>query len=225
MIRYCKWIVGLCVGAVCWAGQAEEKRIKAAEETLVEIMKTGDKAIPQELFNKADCAIIIPGMKKGGFILAGKYGRGFASCRGSIGGWRAPLGVRIEGGSFGLQIGGSETDVVMLVMNQSGMERLTSSKFTLGGEVSAAAGPVGRSSTAQTDVTMKAEILSWSRSRGVFGGVALDGATLRPDADTNEAIYGKGVDPKDIVQGKVATTPMGKRLTATLAKYSPSQAK
>jgi lipid-binding SYLF domain-containing protein len=207
------------------AGEAEEKRIKAAAETLSEIMQTGDKAVPQELFNKASCAVIVPGMKKGGFIFAGKYGRGFASCRGSVGGWRAPLAVRIEGGSFGLQVGGSETDVVMLVMNQKGMERLTSSKFTLGGDVSVAAGPVGRSSTAQTDVTMKAEILSWSRSRGVFGGLALDGATLRPDEEANNSLYGAGVDPKAVVEGKVKNTPAGQQLTSTLMKYSPTKAK
>ncbi len=117
--------------------------------------------------------------------------------------------MRIEGGSFGLQVGGSETDVVMLIMNQKGMERLTASKFTLGGDASVAAGPVGRSSTAQTDVTMKAEILSWSRSRGVFGGLALDGATLRPDEETNKAMYGAGVDPKSVVEGKVKNTPAG----------------
>jgi lipid-binding SYLF domain-containing protein len=208
-----------------WAGDEEEKRLAAATETLKEIMAASDKAVPQELFNKASCAVVVPGMKKGGFIVAGKYGRGFASCRGSLGGWRAPLGLRIEGGSFGLQVGGSETDVVMLVMNQKGMERLTSSKFTLGGDVSVAAGPVGRSTTAQTDITMKAEILSWSRSRGVFGGVALDGATLRPDEETNTALYGKGVEPKAVVEGKVKNTPAGTGFTSTLSKYSPAKAK
>lgn len=213
--------IAILAGGLIQAGEDEEKRLKAASETLTEIMAVSDKAVPQELFNKASCAIVIPGMKKGGFILAGKFGRGFASCRGTRGGWRAPMGVRIEGGSFGLQVGGSETDVVMLVMNQKGMERLTASKFTLGGEASVAAGPVGRASTAQTDVTMKAEILSWSRSRGIFGGLALDGSTLRPDETTNENLYGKGVDPKGIVQGKVKNTPQGKNFTSVLYKYSP----
>lgn len=216
---------GLVCAGLAMAGDEEEKRLKASAETLTEIMAASDKGIPQELFHKASCAIVVPGMKKGGFIIAGKYGRGFASCRGSLGGWRAPLAMRVEGGSFGFQVGGSETDVVMLVMNQKGMERLTSSKFTLGGEASAAAGPVGRSSTAQTDVTMKAEILSWSRSRGVFGGLALDGATLRADEEANTALYGKGVDPKAVVEGKVKNTPAGKTFTSTLAKYSPTKAK
>lgn len=211
--------------APSWAGEEEQKRLEASAETLNEIMAASDKGIPQDLFDKASCAVVVPAMKKGGFIFAGKYGRGFASCRGALGGWRAPMAVRVEGGSFGFQIGGSETDVVMLVMNQKGMERLTSSKFTLGGEASVAAGPVGRATTAQTDVTMKAEILSWSRSRGVFGGLALDGATLRPDEDANTALYGKGVEPKAIVEGKVKNTTEGNIYTSALTKYSPKKAK
>src|SRR6185369_12951466 len=133
-------------------------------------------------------------MKKGAFIIGGKYGRGYASCRreGNVG-WSAPAGVRIEGGSFGLQIGGAETDVVMLIMNQRGMEKLLTSKFTLGADASVAAGPVGRDTSAQTDALMHAEILTWSRQRGVFAGISLNGATMREDDKTNEELYGKKI--------------------------------
>lgn len=203
------------------AGDAENRRLKAAATTLKEIMDVSDKAIPQELFAKAACAVIIPGAKKGGFILAGQFGRGFASCRQPDGkGWTAPAAMRMEGGSIGLQVGGQESDIILLVMNQSGMERLTSSKFTLGGDASIAAGPVGRQSTASTDVTMRAEILSWSRSRGVFGGISLQGSTLRPDRDVDVAIYGKEVDSKAVLQGKVPVPPAAKQLISLLNKYS-----
>jgi Uncharacterized conserved protein len=195
--------------------------MEAAATTLKEIMDVSDKAIPQDLFSKAACTVIIPGAKKGGFILAGQYGRGFASCRQPDGkGWTAPAAMRMEGGSVGLQVGGQESDIILLVMNQKGMERLTSSKFTLGGDASIAAGPVGRQTTAATDVTMRAEILSWSRSRGVFGGISLQGSTLRPDRDVDAAVYGKQVDSKAILQGKVPVPPAAKQLISLLNKYS-----
>jgi lipid-binding SYLF domain-containing protein len=197
------------------------KRLDAATETLSEIMGAPDKGIPQDLLDKAECAVVVPGVLKGGFIIAGKYGRGFAVCRNADGkGWGAPSGVRIEGGSFGFQIGGSQTDVVMLMMNRKGMERLTSSKFTVGGDASVAAGPVGRESTAQTDATMRAEILSWSRSRGVFAGIALNGATLRPDQAANDELYGGGKQPKDILLGAVPPPAASQKLVSLLNKYS-----
>ena len=211
--------------APLWAGEAETKRLTASTETLSEIMGAADKGIPKDLMDKASCAIAVPGVKKGGFLVAGKYGRGFASCRGSIGRWRAPAPVRVEGGSFGFQIGGSETDVVMLVMSQKGMDKLTSSKFTLGGDASIAGGPVGRESNAQTDASMYADILSWSRSRGVFAGVALDGATLRPDTDATKALYGSELNNKDIIDGKVKAPDAAKEFIATLGKMSPKQVK
>jgi lipid-binding SYLF domain-containing protein len=171
---------------------ATEKRIDDAVAVLTEIMDIKDKAIPQDLVDQSMCAVVVPGVKKGGFILAAKYGRGFALCRAEGGrGWDKPWGVRVEGGSVGFQIGGSETDVVMLVMNEKGMERLKRNKFTVGGDASVAAGPVGRETTAQTDATMRAEILSWSRSRGVFAGIALNGATLRPDNEANSGLTAK----------------------------------
>lgn len=150
-----------------------DARLKAAAEDLNELMQAGDQGIPQDLLEKAECVIVIPNLKKAGFIVGGKYGRGFFSCRKRSGvGWSAPAGVKAEGGSFGLLIGGAETDVVMLVMNRHGADSLLSSKFTLGGEVSAAAGPIGRDSTAQTDAKMRAEILTYSRQRGIFGGIS-----------------------------------------------------
>jgi lipid-binding SYLF domain-containing protein len=210
----------IAAGAL-FAGEAEDKRMEAAATTLKEIMDISDKAIPQDLFAKAACAVIIPGAKKGGFILAGQYGRGFASCRQPSGkGWTAPAAMRMEGGSVGFQAGGQESDIILLVMNQKGMERLTSSKFTLGADASIAAGPVGRSTSAATDITMRAEILSWSRSRGVFGGISLKGSTLRPDRDVDEKIYGKTVEPKEVLQGKVATPKAAQELISLLNKYS-----
>lgn len=184
-------------------------------------MDTPDKSIPQDLLNKADCVIIVPGLKKGAFIVGAKYGRGFFSCRKQGGvGWSAPAAVRVEGGSFGFQIGGSETDVIMLVMNERGIKRLLSSKFTLGADASVAAGPVGRTATAETDATLRAEILTWSRSRGVFAGIALNGATLRQDKDTNKDLYGRAIENRDIILTDRAAPAPAERLLSLLNKYS-----
>lgn len=220
------WLISLLLIMPVLAGEAENKRLQESADVLKEIMAAEDKAIPQDLFAKAQCAVIVPGVKKAGFIVGAKYGRGFASCRQPGGkGWTAPVGMRVEGGSFGFQIGGAESDVIMLVMSQKGMERLLSSKFTLGGEATAAAGPVGRDTTAQTDATMRAEILSWSRSRGLFGGIALQGATLRDDADVDTALYGAGVDRKAVLQGKKQAPEAAKPLIALLNKYSAFKGK
>jgi lipid-binding SYLF domain-containing protein len=205
-----------------FAGKDEDERLSSATSTLTEMEGSGDKGIPQDLMSKSVCAIIVPGVKKAGFIVGAKYGRGFASCRDPKGGWTAPAGMRIEGGSFGLQIGGAETDVILLVMNKTGMEKLLKSKFTLGGEASAAAGPVGRESSAMTDAMMHAEILTWSRSRGVFGGVSLQGSTLREDEEPNEHLYGKGTKNETILTGKVAVPPAGQSFVGALTKFSPA---
>ena len=209
-------------------GLAKEKdktaeRLDDAVTVISEIMDTPDKGIPQDLLDKAQCIVIVPGLKKGAFIVGGKYGKGFVSCRKKGGqGWGAPATVRVEGGSVGLQIGGSESDVVMLIMNERGMEKLMSSKFTLGGEGEVAAGPVGRNATAQTDAFMRAEILSYSRSRGLFAGVSLEGSTLRPDNGANEKLYGRKLTAKEILrEGKVATPAAARQLDAELAKASP----
>jgi len=195
------------------------KRLEEAASVFSEITAAPDKGIPQDTLEKAHCAVIVPGMKKGAFIVGAQYGKGFVTCR-SGGGWSAPAAIKMEGGSFGLQIGGSETDVVMLVMNERGAQKLMESQFTLGGEGEVAAGPVGRTATAETDAKLHAEILSWSRSRGVFAGISLKGATLRTDQEDNEALYGKKMDTKEVINGKVATTPTGRRLTDMLGKYA-----
>jgi lipid-binding SYLF domain-containing protein len=165
--------------------------------------------------------VLVPGLKKGAFIFGAKFGRGFVSCRKKGGvGWSAPGAVRVEGGSVGFQIGGSETDVVMLVMNDKGAERLLSSKFTVGGDASAAAGPVGRTASADTDATMRAEILTWSRSRGAFAGISLQGATLRPDRESILGLYGKELTNKQITMEATQTPAAANRLISLLNKYS-----
>jgi lipid-binding SYLF domain-containing protein len=203
-----------------------QKRLNESASVFEEIMAMNDKSIPQDLLDKAHCVVIVPGLKKGGFIVAAKYGKGYLVCRRKNGpGWGAPGTVRVEGGSVGFQIGGAETDVVMLVMNQRGAEKLLSSKFTLGAEGTVAAGPVGRDAQAQTDAALHAEILSYSRSRGVFAGIALQGATLREDLDGNEEIYGKKLGNKEIVDSGMASPAKAKKLIALLNKYSPKELK
>jgi lipid-binding SYLF domain-containing protein len=196
-----------------------DQRIERAASAFQELMHTPDKGIPRDLLERANCIVVIPGLKKGAFGFGGKYGRGFAMCRGR-GGWGAPAAVRIEGASFGLQLGGSSTDVFMLVMNEKGMSRLLAGKFTLGGEVAAAAGPVGRETSANTDVLLSAEILTWSRSRGIFAGLSLEGATLRPDGRENENLYGRRVSNKDIITGKVRSPQSAHALTSVLTRYA-----
>jgi lipid-binding SYLF domain-containing protein len=196
-----------------------DQRIERAASAFQELMHTPDKGIPHDLLERANCIVVIPGLKKGAFGFGGKYGRGFAMCRGR-GGWGAPAAVRIEGVSFGLQLGGSSTDVFMLVMNEKGMSRLLADKFTLGGEVAAAAGPVGRETSANTDVLLSAEILTWSRSRGIFAGLSLEGATLRPDGRENENLYGRRVSNKDIITGKVRSPQSAHALTSVLTRYA-----
>jgi lipid-binding SYLF domain-containing protein len=208
-------------GGFLYAGDSATTRLKTSTEVLTEIMATPDKSIPQELLENSQCIVIVPGMKKGAFMVGGQYGRGFMLCRQPSGaGWSAPAGVKVEGGSFGFQIGGSETDVIMLVMNEKGAEKLLSSQFTLGADASVAAGPVGRSSSAATDLKMTAEILTYSRSRGVFAGIALDGATLRPDAEANAQLYGKELTNKEIVMGNTKAPAAASQLRAELNRYS-----
>jgi lipid-binding SYLF domain-containing protein len=166
------------------------------------MMRASDHGIPHDLLDKAKCVVVVPGMKKAGFIFGGKYGRGFAVCReAGRSGWSAPAGMIVEGGSFGFQIGASETDVVLLVMNDGGMKHLLSDKFTLGGDASIAAGPIGRSASAQTDVELSAEMLSYSRSRGLFAGISLEGATLRPDDQADTELYSHDATNREILTG------------------------
>src|SRR6185369_11788658 len=176
-----------------------------------------DKGIPRDLVEKAECAVIVPGLKKGAFVVGGQFGKGFITCRDDKArGWSAPAAIRVEGGSVGFQIGGSETDVIMLVMNRRGAERLMADKFTLGAEGEVAAGPVGRYASAQTDAKLSAEMLSWSRSRGVFAGIALKGSTMRPDREDNEALYGMPLGTRDVVNGNVRPTAEGRGLISAL---------
>jgi lipid-binding SYLF domain-containing protein len=213
-------IAFLSVGAL-FGSESAATRLKSSDEVLTEIMTAPDKGIPQELLEKAQCIVIVPGLKKGAFIFGGKYGRGFILCRASSGtGWSAPGGVTVTGGSFGFQIGGEETDAIMLVMNRRGAEKLLSSKFTLGADASVAAGPVGRTSQADTDAKMQAEILTYSRSRGVFAGIALDGATLRPDKDSNAELYSHNQTNTEIVMGNTTAPESASSLRADLTKFS-----
>jgi len=198
--------------------RADTGRLSDATAVLSEMAGTFDANIPKDLLSKAECVVIIPGVKKGAVGFGGQYGRGYMACR-TTGGWSAPTGMRLEGGSIGLQIGGSSTDVIMLVMSGRGVDKLLGSKFTIGAEAAVAAGPVGRQATAETDATMHAEMLAWSRSRGVFAGVSLQGSTLRTDADENRQLYGQDFAAKDIVRGTVATPAAAKGLMAALAKY------
>ena len=196
-------------------------RLQAAADVFKEVMGIPDKAIPQDLLNKAQCVIVVPGLKKGAFFVGAKYGKGFASCRAKSGlGWGAPASIRVEGGSFGLQIGGAEADVIMLVMNESGMNRLLSTKFTLGGDVTAAAGPVGRSTQAETDAAMTAEILTWSRARGLFAGISLSGATLREDSDWNNELYGRKITNREIITSTIAPPAPAQPMLDELNRYS-----
>jgi lipid-binding SYLF domain-containing protein len=197
------------------------KRLQSAAQAFKEVMGIPDKSIPQDLLSKAECIVIVPDLKKGAFIVGGKYGKGFLSCRKKNGvGWSAPGAIRIEGGSVGFQIGGSEMDVFMLVMNAKGVDRLLSTKFTLGGDATVAAGPVGRVAQAETDARMTAEILTWSRARGLFAGIALNGATLREDEDWNVELYGKALKNREIVEGSVAPPKSAAPLLMELDRYS-----
>jgi lipid-binding SYLF domain-containing protein len=198
----------------------DTERLEAATETLQEILTIPDKGIPEDLLRKARCVAVVPGLKKGAFIVGAEFGKGFVSCRGAKSQqWSAPAAIRIEGGSVGFQIGGSETDVVLLVMNEKGADRLLSSKFKLGADASVAAGPLGRTANAATDPTMRAEILSWSKARGVFAGVSLSGSTLREDRDVNKSLYGQDLGTRDVTSGKVTAPAEAKDLLNILAKY------
>jgi lipid-binding SYLF domain-containing protein len=215
------------LGTAAFAADREAKvedRLDASAETLTDMMRAADKGIPQDLLDKAKCVVVVPGMKKAGFILGAKYGRGFASCRHNGGTtWSAPAAMRVEGGSVGFQIGASETDVILLVMNDGGMKHLLADKFTIGGDATAAAGPIGRTATAQTDAMLNAEMLAYSRSRGLFAGISLEGATLRPDEDTNKELYGRQATNREILTGDVKTPAVAQKFEERLTRESPDR--
>ncbi len=184
-----------------------------------------DKGIPRDLLNKAECVLVFPSVKKAAFVVGASYGRGVMTCRSGTdfrGPWGAPAFFAIEGGSFGLQVGGQATDFVLLVMNEKGARSVMTSKVKLGGDASVAAGPVGRTTSAATDIVMNAEILSWSRNKGIFAGISLEGSTLRSDDDADMNLYGKDLNAKQIIlQGDVKTPPAGKQLITLLNRMSP----
>jgi SH3 domain-containing YSC84-like protein 1 len=203
----------------------EIERIKSAGTVLQQILDTPDKTIPQSVLDKADCVVVLPSVVKAAFIVGASYGRGVLTCRSGKnfhGPWSAPAFMALEGGSVGFQLGGQATDFVLLLMTPTSAANILQSKVKIGGDASAAAGPVGRNASAETDVTMRAEILSYSRARGLFAGISLSGSTLRPDNDANKAVYGKDVTAQDIVFNKAEMPPPSASvLLGTLNKHSP----
>jgi len=225
MIR--KLTLGVCilfVSAGLHAANKEQKRLENSGVVMEEIMNTPEN-ISQELLDKAECVIVFPSVLKAAFGVGGSYGRGAMVCRtgaGFGGPWGAPAMYALEGGSFGFQLGGQATDLVLLVMNDRGAQSILSSKVKLGADASAAAGPKGRDASADTDAYLRAEILSYSRSRGLFAGISLEGSTLRPDDEANEQVYGRKITSKEIVLGKdIAVPASGRRLLRILQKDSP----
>jgi SH3 domain-containing YSC84-like protein 1 len=209
------------VALPAFAQKDPAERLGKATEVLDAMMNASDKGVPQDLLNKAQCIVVIPNLKKGGFIIGAEYGKGFFTCRKASGvGWSAPGAIRISGGKFGLLIGGAETDVLMLVMSQTGVEHLLSDKFQIGGEASAAAGPVGRDASAMTDAELHAEILTYSRQRGLFGGLDLSGAAVTEDHDGNKALYGHDISNKEIATGDMRTPAEAKAFVHTLDRLS-----
>ncbi len=206
------------------SAKKENQRVANAGLVMREILNVPDN-IPQDLLDKAECVIVLPSVLKFAFGIGGSYGRGVMTCRGGnsfTGPWGAPTMIALEGGSFGLQLGGQATDFVLLVMNPRGAQGILASKVKLGGDAAAAAGPKGRDAAAATDLTMRAEILSYSRSRGLFAGVSLEGSTLRPDNEANEKLYGRKLPARDIVLHRAGRTPASAReLLAVLNEKSP----
>lgn len=214
----------LATGTFTLAGEREEKeRASNAANALREIMNAPEaQAVPQELLDRCECVAVFPGVKKGGFIVGGQYGKGLISCRRTNGNWGSPAFFTIGGGSFGLQIGGQEVDLVLLIMNPEGAESLLKGKVELGAGASVSAGPVGRNTAASTDVLMKAQILSYSRSRGLFAGLELKGAVITEDKGANKDVYGQEYSAREIIlEGKARTPASIKVYTQTLTKYSP----
>ena len=225
MKRWFAVVLCTCLALPLVAQEKETQRMKDSYDVLKAVVGMPDKGIPRDLLNKAECVIVVPAVKKAAFIVGASYGRGVMTCRSGAnfnGLWTAPAFYAIEGGSFGLQAGGQATDFVLLIMNEQGAKSVLTSKVKLGGDASVAAGPVGRATSAETDIVMKAEILSWSRNRGVFAGVSLAGSTVRSDDDANKNLYGKELNATQILrENAVKTPPAGKPLVNLLNKLSP----
>ncbi|MBV9572990.1 MAG: lipid-binding SYLF domain-containing protein [Acidobacteriales bacterium] len=217
--------LSMCFSLPVLGQHREQDRLKQSYLVLDEILGMPDKGIPRDLLSKAECVVVFPSVKKAAFVVGASYGRGVMSCRSGEnfrGPWSAPAMFAMEGGSFGFQIGGQATDFVLLVMNEKGARSVMSSKVKLGADASIAGGPVGRTTSAETDIVMKAEILSWSRNRGVFAGISLDGSTLRCNQEANKNLYGKELNARQIIlQREVKTPTAGQQLIALLNKISP----
>jgi lipid-binding SYLF domain-containing protein len=221
-------VVCLCGFSVAADDQPNDSkaqdRVQAAADVLNEIQAAPDKGIPQEVLGSAECVAVVPSMLKGGFIVGAKYGRGLASCRTPTG-WSAPSFFVVTGGSFGFQIGGQAVDLVMLIMNKDGMKHLLSSEFALGADASVAAGPVGRHAEGNTDWKMRAEVLTYSRARGLFAGVSLNGSVIKQDKDSTRELYGRMVPFRTSLIGEIEPPPGANAFLSTLAKWAREAAK
>jgi len=216
----CCLVMTLAVSLSAFASSSREddlRRMQDSAQIFEEIMGAPDRAIPQDLLESAQCIAIIPGEMKFAFVVGGNYGKGLVTCRG-VKSWTAPLFLTVSGGSFGFQVGGSSTDFILVFRGRRGLQKLLSDKFRIGGDASAAAGPVGRSAAAGTDIALHAEILTYSRSRGVFAGISLNGAVVQPDDTGNEAMYGRGVSKEDILNGKIAVPGDATALVQAVSK-------
>lgn len=215
-------LAGLALPAMAGSTRDDDvHRIQNAADVFHDIIQTPENSIPLSMAQSADCIAIIPGEKHFAFVVGGKYGKGLVTCRtGNT--WSAPAFVMISGGSFGFQIGGSSTDLILIFKNRNGLKKLLSDKFKIGGDATAAAGPVGRNAGASTDIELHAEILTWSRSRGLFAGISLDGAVFEPDEDGDIAMYGSGVTREDILNGKVTAPQEAQDLLKEITTYAKS---
>jgi lipid-binding SYLF domain-containing protein len=216
-------IAASLIATAAWGADTVQERLTEATSVFTDIMGTPDKGIPQDLLAKAECVMVVPNVKKAAFVVGGEYGKGFATCRDTARtGWTGPAAIEINGGSVGFQIGASSTDLILLVLNRKGMDKLMGDKVTLGADVSVAAGPVGRSASAETNVRLDAEMLSWSRSKGVFAGVSLKGASLRPDKSDNRALYGKDITNREILTGATPAPANLNSLAMAINKFASS---
>lgn len=218
------WIIALIISlAGALAARADRakqvERVQQAAEVFNEVMGIPEKSIPKELLSRAECVAIIPSMKKAAFGVGGNYGRGIVTCRNVSRAFGSPSMLTIGGGSFGLQLGGQAIDVIMLVMNKKGKNFLVKDKFTVGGDASASAGPVGRTASAETNAAMRAEILTYSRSRGLFAGISLKGAVVKPDNDGNRELYGREIPATSILDGAAPTPAEARPLVSSLSRY------
>jgi SH3 domain-containing YSC84-like protein 1 len=224
MLKTLTWIfagAAITASSLCAQEETPDHRLRSAAAVLHETLGAPDRGIPRDLIEKAMCVVVVPGLKKAAFVVGADYGKGYAVCR-HAGGWSGPAAVKFSGGSFGPQIGVESTDIILLVMDKKGMENLAKDKFTVGADASAAAGPVGRTTSADTDASLHAEILSWSRAHGAFAGVSLDGTIVSKDGGEDRKIYGSEVTNRAVIMGEVPPPAVAGALTSVLAQYPHS---